>query len=75
MKLNTFLAGFCAGIMFIYYYTAFNIGYFRIYQIPLFVFGLFVILYNLDCGKENKPQFPAKDKQIKLQEGGNSSHS
>jgi hypothetical protein len=65
MKINTFLAGFLAGIMFIYYYTAFFLGYFRIYQIPLFVFGLFVILYNLNCDKRNKPQFPAKQLRVK----------
>jgi hypothetical protein len=60
MKANTFLAGSLAGIMFIYYCIVFEMGYYRFYQIPLFLFGLFVILYNLGYGKENKSQFQDK---------------
>jgi hypothetical protein len=59
MKINTFFAGFLAGAMFHYYYIAFSMSYYRIYQIPLFVLGLFAILSNLYDGKENKPQLGA----------------
>jgi hypothetical protein len=62
MKRNTFIAGFLTGTMLHYYYLAFSMSYYRIYQIPLFVVGLFVILYNLYY---DKPQFPAKEGDVK----------
>jgi len=52
MKINTFIAGICLGIMFTYYLNVLFESSFNIYHLFLFVLGVVTILLNLYCDRE-----------------------
>lgn len=51
MKYNTYIAGLMSGVMVIFYISIYALNAWEIYHLPMFVLGLFAILYNLNCNK------------------------